>query len=508
MNDPLPPTDPALRLSELQPDRLHPVRFRKVDDRWFVSNDLGDWVILSESEFGDFMAGALPTDSARFEELASKGFVAGEMDAQEFRRRYWARRQHTLSGPNLHAFVLTERCDHKCQYCHASVVGMDRTDTDMSKETAERCVDFALQTTNSGVTIEFQGGEPLANWEVLQHTVRYAQQQNQRVGKDLAFSLVTNTTLMTEERLDFLIDNHVQICTSIDGTEDVHNKVRIAGKGGGSWKNTIGWVQRINARYEAMGLDPELYRTEALPTITRHALPNPEALVDTYVSMGCRAIFLRNLDPFGLAAHTSKKLGYTMVEFLAFYERAVDYMIELNKQGVQVMERLAAIMLAKMLTGEDPNYLDLRSPCGAGIGQLAYHPSGQIYSCDEGRMVAASGDEAFQLGDVQETTYDELMGGPRVRALVTASTVEALPGCESCAYNPYCGVCPVYSYTTQGSIQGRIPSSTWCQKHIGVFDYLVRRLARADDTEMEMFRRWATNRRLEHFLQTTPDATG
>jgi len=469
---------------------IRPLYFRKVPGAagHFVSNDLGEWELLSDSEFSE-LASSPPTS---------------ELDPAEYRRRFWARRRHTEHGPNLHAFVLTERCDHRCQYCHASVVGMDRTDTDMSRDTAERCVDFVLQSPNPGVTIEFQGGEPLANWDVLCHTVRYAIAANASVGKDLAFSLVTNTALMTEERLDFLLEHRVQICTSIDGPQAVHDRVRISSTDGGSWQNATRWVQRINTRYQGLGLDPESYRAEALPTITRYALAHPTEVVDTYVAMGCRAIFLRNLDPFGLAAVTSKKLGYTMAEFLAFYEQAVDYMIELNRRGVQVMERLAAIMLAKLLTGVDPNFLDLRSPCGAAIGQLAYHPSGRIYSCDEGRMVAASGDEAFQLGHVAETSYDALMSGPGVRALVTASTVEALPGCASCAYNPFCGVCPVYNYATQGSIHGRMPGSDWCRKHMGVFDYLVRRLEGADEVERTMFGRWATNRRLDHFLHQSP----
>lgn len=489
-------------LDSVGADRLLPFRYRRVDESFFLTSGLGEWVILEPAEFTAFVQGELPTDGARFAELAAKGFIAAEIPPEAYRDRWWEKREHTQSGPNLHAFVLTERCDHRCQYCHASVVGMDRVETDMSKETAERCVDFALKTTAPQVTIEFQGGEPLANWDVLEHVVVYAQQQNRTVGKDLAFSLVTNTTMMTEERLDFLVENRVQICTSIDGPQAVHDKVRIT-KSGSSWENACRWVRRINERYAALGLDSHLYRAEALPTITRHALPYHRELIDTYVDLGCRAIFLRNLDPFGLASVTSDKLGYPTSEFLEFYERAVDYIIELNRQGVQVMERLAAIMLAKMIGAGDPNYLDLRSPCGAAIGQLAYHPSGRLYSCDEGRMVAASGDEAFCLGHVGETEYGALMESPRVRALVTASTVDALPGCESCAYAPYCGVCPVHSYATQGSIQGRMPSSSWCEKHMGVFDYLVRKLARADEKDMAMFQRWATNRRLDHFLQPT-----
>ncbi len=488
-------------LSNVKADRLRPFNFRRVEDAYFVSNDLGEWSILGADDFKKFVEGELPVDGTLFKDLAEKGFVSsGGMSDEEYERRFWLRREHVMYGPSLHALVLTERCNFGCQYCHSSIVGMKREDTDMSEETAHQCVDFALQSPSPGLTIEFQGGEPLANWDVLVSTVKYAQEQNKTLKRELSFSLVTNMSLMTEEKLEFLIENKVQICTSIDGPKELHNKVRIY-KGGDSWELAQSWLKRVNERYVELGLDPNLYHAEALPTVTKHALPLHKEIVDTYVNMGCRAVFIRVLDPFGFAAASSKTLGYSMDEFLEFYEKTLDYILELNRNGTQVMERLAAIMLNKMMNSFDPNYLDLRTPGGCGIGQLAYHPSGRIYSSDEGRMVAAMGDEFFLIGDVATDKLADVMDSPKVRALVVASTNEALPGCSSCTYKTFCGQQPEYNYVTQGSLQGRMLESTWCKKHMGIFDYLVKRLKNADEEEMEMFRRWTINRRQEHFLQ-------
>jgi hypothetical protein len=66
----------------------------------------------------------------------------------------------------------------------------------------------------------------------------------------------------------------------------------------------------------------------------------------------------------------------------------MDYILELNKKGINFREMLSGIYLSKILTDRDPNYLDERSPCGACIGQVAYNYDGKIYSCDEGRMLA------------------------------------------------------------------------------------------------------------------------
>ena len=482
---------------------LLPFNIRRFEGFSFISNDIGESSFLEASDARRLVSGEAPADSAKAEELRQKGFLAGGVPLETYADRFWRRRGFIDQGPILHGLVLTERCNLGCQYCHSSVVGMERTDTDMSIATADKCVDFALQTTSPGLTIEFQGGEPMANWPVLRHVVESAQKKNASRGKALSFSLVTNMTLMDEERLDFLIENRVQICTSIDGPADLHDRVRIlrGSRGGSSFEHASKWVRRVNERYRELGLDPNLYHAEALPTITCHSLSRWKDIIDTYVDLGCRAVFLRILDPFGFAAMTNRTLGYSIEQYLEFYEHAFDYICALNKQGVQIMERLAAIMLTKMLVGYDPNYLDLRSPGGCVIGQLGYHPNGDIYSSDEGRMVAAMGDTFFRLGSVNDTTYPELMASDTARALVLASTNDSLPGCASCAYKPFCGQQPEYNYVTQGSIQGRMLESTWCRKHMGMFDLLVRRLKTADAEDRAMFERWTINRRLERFIQ-------
>lgn len=485
--------------SEWRTEDLLPFRQRRIGDRVLISNDFGDWLFLEQDEFRRLLVGDLPPGSALHDRLAKANFLSSELDAAQQVSR-WRRKHHYLfAGATLHAFVLTHRCNHGCQYCHSSIVGMERYETDMSIEVARRGVDMAFQTTAGGITIEFQGGEPTANWETLQFIVDYAREKNETAKKALSFALVTNLSLMDDERLAFLLDRRVQMCTSLDGPEDLHNRIRVY-KGGNSHEMVLAWMKKINERYKELGLDVNQYRVEALPTITRPSLTRWREIVDQYVEAGCRAIFLRKLDPFGFAARSVKTLGYSMDEFLEFYANAVDYIIQLNRQGVQVMERHAAIMLNKILADEEPNYLDLRIPGGACIGQMAYAPDGSVYSSDEGRFVAAMGDDMFRIGDTTQT-YTELIGGPATRALVMAGLNDGHPDCVSCVYKPWCGQQVEYNYKTQGSLHGRMRDSTWCKKHKSIFDYLMHKLERADDTELEMFRTWTTNRRLDHFLQ-------
>lgn len=488
----------ALAPERWAPAFATPFNQRTIGGKVLVTNDFGDWLLLTPDEFRSFVEGRPRPGEPLYDKLRGANFIAKEVDVAAQAERWRRKKQYLFHGPTLHGFVLTHRCNLVCQYCHSSVVGMERTDTDMSIEVAERAVDVAFQSTAWGITIEFQGGEPTANWDVLRHVVEYATRKNRDIGKVLSFALVTNLTLMDDERLAFLLDHKVQICTSMDGPADLHNKIRIF-KGGNSHERLVEWMKKINERYREMGLDTNHYRVEALPTITRPSLTRWKDIVDEFVAVGCRAIFLRKLDPFGFAARSAKTLGYSMDEYLEFYANAVDYIIELNRQGVQVMERHAAIMLNKILIDEEPNFLDLRTPGGACVGQLGYAPDGGIYSSDEGRFVAAMGDDMFRIGTVHDS-YHQLMTNAATRALVMAGVNDAQPDCVSCVYKPWCGQQVEYNYKAQGSLHGHMRDSNWCKKHKSIFDYLMHKLESADDQDMEMFRRWTTNRTLEHFI--------
>jgi His-Xaa-Ser system radical SAM maturase HxsB len=377
---------------------------------------------------------------------------------------------------------------------------MDVPGVDMSKGTAEKAVDMILRSTCPSVTIEFQGGEPLVNFPVVKHVIEYATEQNKSVGKQIEFTMVSNLAMMDEEKLAYLLDHRVQICTSIDGPKHLHDKQRKL-PGLSAFDTAKSFIKRINAAYGELGLDQTLYHVEALLTTTRETLPLHKEVVDTYVDLGCRALFLRPIDPFGFAGRTAHRTEYPRAEYLEFYRKAVDYMIELNKQGVQILERYAAIFLTKILTGEDPNFLDIRSPGGAAVGALAYNYDGKIFTCDEGRMLHASGDDTFLLGNLGEVSYREVMGHETVRAVLLASNLDTRPDCVNCAYQPYCGVPAAHCHKTQGSLGGRMRDNLLCAVHKGIQDYLFEKISENDPATMEVFSRWTTNRPRDHFLQ-------
>ena len=475
-------------------------RFREVDGAYLITSDTGKWIFLTPEEFADLIQGKIQPQDPLYQELARRNLIRPAFNVEREVQDYQSKTSFLMAGPTLHIMIVSLRCNHVCRYCHASRKGMDQHQFDMSIETADSVLELIFETTAEDITIEFQGGEPLANWDVVEHVIEKAGEMGRASSKKLSFSLVSNLTLMDDEKLAFLLDHNVQMCTSVDGPGALHNDNRLYSDGN-SFDETVAWIKKINEGYASRGLDPSLYHVEALLTVTRKTLPLWKEVVDTYLELGCQALYLRPLNPFGFAKGTFEKIGYTADEFLDFYKKALAYIVQKNKEGHDILERFAAIFLTKMLTPFDPNFLDIRSPCGAAIGQVAYNYDGKIYTCDEGRMVAQMGDDAFEIGTVGESSYRDVMEHDTVKAIAVASCLDGLPDCVDCAYKPYCGTCPVYNYTEQGNIFQQARTNEKCRTHKSVMDHLFTLLHQGDEETVEILSRWTKTRERQLFYQ-------
>ena len=485
-----------LQHPHLVPDALGPFRFGRIHDKVLLTHDTGEWHLLTEEDFKVLLGGRLGPGHPQHDALLAKGFLRQGMDAEAVADRLRRKKRWLGMGPHLHVFITTLRCNQSCKYCHASRTDMDRVDTDMSLETAKQAVDFALQTPSPYLAFEFQGGEPTVNMDVLKFIVGYAREKNRYEGKTLDFSLVTNMTTMDEEKGEWLLANDVLLCTSLDGPAHVHDWNRPwTGQSGGSHETVMKWIAWFNRRYIEMGRDPELWHVDALMTTTRKSLEHWREVIDLYISLGIRNVHLRPLNPFGFIMKTWKMVGYEMDEFMRFYEEALDHIIQLNRDGVQIIEGTAATFLKKMLTPDDPNFVDIRSPIGSGTGQIAYNYDGRIFPSDEGRMMDAMGHDLFCLGKLGESSTEEVLKHPTVKSMAVASLLDSLPQCSTCWNAPYCGVRPMHNYMRGGDLFGQRPNTPKCKQHMTIARLLFERLERDSDGSLErIFRRWTLER--------------
>lgn len=462
-------------------------RFKKLNpDTYLITNDAWRYAYLSNEQFSEYISGKITTGE-KYDELLEKLFIKNASYATEMTKAFAKKNQYLAYGPTLHIVVTTLRCNHKCQYCHAAVAPMTAKDMDMTMETAKQVLDTIFYTSSPNLTIEFQWGESLVNWDVVKFFVEQAEIKALHLGKDVTLALVTNLSLMDEEKMNYLLDHNVQISTSLDGDEVVHNYNRTFTEGN-SYEKVTYWIKRINDEYKKRGINSKIW---ALLTVTKKSLPRYKEIIDAYVSLGLDGIFLRPLNPYGFAASDLENLGYSTQEFIEFYEKSMDYILELNRNGVSFREHLSAIYLAKILTPGDPNFLDERSPCGACIGQVAYNYDGKIYSCDEGRMLGRMGIDDFQMTEISQNaaeTYQNMIESPTTKIMVQASTIDGLPWYNESVYKPYIGVCPIHSYKTHGNIYPTYANDDKQKIGTAVLDYLFEKLQ--DTSTKNIFEKW------------------
>lgn len=490
---------------EVAPEKLGYFRYTELEGgKVVLTNDAGEFHFLAKPDFLAFLKGEIVEGHAEHAALRDKGFLRQDFDIEAMAERVRNKKHFLANGPHLHAVITTLRCNQSCIYCHASRTDMSRVDTDMSLETAKKVVDLAMQTTSRYVNFEYQGGEPTVNMDALKFVVEYSREKNKYENKELVHSVVTNMTYMTEENAEWLIANNVLVCTSLDGPEDVHNWNRLwLGKGSGNaYEHVVKWIKYFNRRYIELGRDPNLWHVDALMTTTSKTLDRWKDVVDLYVDLGIRSVHFRPLNPFGFATKTWDKIGYDSKQFNEVFIHVLDYIVDLNKQGVEVIEGTSATFLKKMLTPYDPNFVDIRSPEGSGTGQIGYSYDGTVYPSDEGRMVAAMGDDIFAIGHVDSSSYADIVGHPTVRSIAVASLLDSLPACSTCFNAPYCGVRPLHNYMNAGDLFGQRPNTPKCAEHMFVAKTLLQRLADDSTGEVEtIFRRWVIDRpRMEDTL--------
>jgi uncharacterized protein len=303
---------------------------------------------------------------------------------------------------------LTHQCNLACRYCYSG----RPSNRDMSLETARKCVDFSFAMTEPEQRIDFGffGGEPLLCFELMQAVTAYIRQQERGNGHAVALSVTTNGTRLTERMLDFLQQERVTVCVSIDGPARIHDQNRVYRDGRGSFAD----VQRnLQAALERLG------------KVQVNAVYGPET-----------AVLLPETVSFLLAqrvpiVHLNPDIGATWTEdavaaLPAAYAGVADQYVESYQRGQEVAINL---LDSKMLLFLKGGY-SAADRCAMGEREWGFAPSGNIYPCE--RLIGE--DEALDLclGSVH-TGLDRA----RQRRLI-ACRGNRNPECVDCVLQKYC----------------------------------------------------------------------
>ena len=469
--------------------KLLPLRFTRLDgSEYLLTNQAGEFTVLPRAALEEFVRHQLPSSNSMYDELKSKHFLTDDeltvaIDLLALKVRTKLRRLADFTG--LHIFVVSLRCEHSCPYCQVSRQSGDKTSFDMSPETAWKALALVFRSPSPNIKIEFQGGEPLLNFPLVQQIVERAMEINVAEKRNLQFVIATNLALINTEVLEFCRKYQIIISTSLDGPRDLHNANRPR-PGSDSYERTIAGITLAR---EILGFD----QVSALMTTTKGSFGRVREIIDEYVQQGFRSIFLRPLSPYGFAVKTKWFHAYDADDWLKFYFDGLDHILDMNRAGYFFTEHYASTILTKMLTPFESGFVDLRSPAGIGIAAIVYNYDGDVYASDEARMLAEMGDKTFRLGSVHQDQYEELIQKDILLDSIESSFAASAPMCSECAFEPFCGADPVFHYATQGDVVGLKPVSGFCVRNMAIFRRLIALLRQDNDTR-DILLRWANTR--------------
>lgn len=323
-------------------------------------------------------------------------------------------------------------CNLNCAYCFASQGKYQGERALMSFETGKRALDFLVENsgTRRNLEVDFFGGEPLMNWDVVKKLVEYARSIEKEKGKNFRFTLTTNGLNIDDDVIEFSNREMSNVVLSLDGRKEVHDRYRVDYKGKGSWDIIVPKFQRFvkergGKNYYMRG------------TFT-HA--NPDFLEDIkqMLSLGFNEL---SMEPVVCAAGDPSELTERDKEIVfEQYEKLVELMLQKDKEG----EPFTFYHYMIDLKGGPCIYKRI-SGCGSGTEYMAVTPWGDLYPCHQ-----FVGDEKFRLGDiwhgVTNTAIQEEFG---------SCNVYAREDCHDCWAKLYCsGGCAANAYHSTGSVTG------------------------------------------------------
>ncbi len=436
--------------------------YDKKNKLYLITTDEGSFIFLNSSAFRQLKKGKI-IDEKLYSSLLTKTIIVSEDNFNYIVEKTSQRYSFLGNGTSLHIVIPTHRCNLSCTYCFASAAKM--TDaiekTDLNEHTALKIIEFIMKSPSKAITIEFQGGEATVRFDILQKMTNHARKLNEKYNKDLNITVVSNLTLMTEEKANWLIDNNVTICTSFDGPKQVHDKNRYIhakdNKEIGTYDTVSYWIKKLNELYKLKNVDEKV---NALITITKHSLPYHKEIIDEYIKHNVNFVDIRALTEVGRVVEDTPDILYTKEDFIKFYEKSMQYINELSKKGIKVTERIKELYEIKILENKPGYHTDFESPCGAATGQITYFSDGNIYTCNE-----ALGRDEFKIGNVFADKWSDIFKRKETSKAILNSMLEQNVKCDRCTYKPYCGTCMVENYY-----------------HLGKFNYYPTKTAKHHET--------------------------
>lgn len=321
-------------------------------------------------------------------------------------------------------------CNLRCKYCFASTGDFGTDRKLMPYETGKAAIDFLLahSTGRENLEVDFFGGEPLMNFEVVKKIVAYARSKEQEYGKNFRFTLTTNGMLLEDDVIDYLNQEMYNVVLSIDGRKEVNDRMRPRADGTGCYDRILPKYKKL---VERRG-DKEYY---VRGTYTKYNLDFSEDVMHLY-EQGFEEI---SVEP----VIEDQEKGYAITEnelerIYEEYDRLADRIRDIRKSGKHINFFHFMIDL-----DQGPCVIKRLRGCGSGNEYVAITPDGDIYPCHQ-----FVGHEEYKMGNIEEGTFDE-----KIKKEFAGSHIYSKPKCQDCFAKFYCsGGCNANNYIYNGDI--------------------------------------------------------
>ena len=327
---------------------------------------------------------------------------------------------------------IAHTCNLNCAYCFASQGKYQGERAIMSLEVGKRALDFLIENSGSrhNLEVDFFGGEPLMNWDVVKEMVAYARSIEKEHNKNFRFTLTTNGLLIDDDVIEFANKEMSNVVLSLDGRKEIHDRYRVDYAGNGSWERIVPKFQNL---VEARGGKNYYMRG----TFT-HANPDFLKDIQKMLDLGFSEL---SMEPVVCAADDPSALTEEdMAVVMDQYEKLAELMLQRDKEG----KPFTFYHYMIDLTGGPCIYKRI-SGCGSGTEYMAVTPWGDLYPCHQ-----FVGDEKFRLGDIWEGVTNT-----EIQQEFAACNVYAHPECRDCWARLYCsGGCAANAYHATGSVTG------------------------------------------------------
>lgn len=327
---------------------------------------------------------------------------------------------------------IAHTCNLNCSYCFASQGKYHGERALMSFEVGKRALDFLIENSGNrrNLEVDFFGGEPLMNFDVVKQMVAYARNIEKEHNKNFRFTLTTNGMLIDDDVIEFANKEMSNVVLSLDGRKEIHDRYRVDYAGNGSWEKIVPKFQKL---VESRGGKNYYMRG----TFT-HA--NPDFLNDIKQMLDLGFTEL-SMEPVVCAPGDPSELNEEdKAIVLDQYEKLAELMIEKDKEG----KPFTFYHYMIDLTGGPCIYKRI-SGCGSGTEYMAVTPTGELYPCHQ-----FVGEEKFRLGDIWNGVNNK-----KIQNEFAECNVYSRPECRECWAKLYCsGGCAANAYHSTGSIKG------------------------------------------------------